>query len=62
LTHVSSLVDNKIEQYEDKFRELKSALQEHAVVQTEIVVLRVLDVVENISFVYLLPFWVVLLC
>lgn len=43
------MIDGKIEEYQVKFRELKSALQERAVVQTEITVLRILDIVENIG-------------
>jgi hypothetical protein len=42
-------VDNTIKQYEDKFNELKSALQGRAVLGTEITVLRVLNQVENIG-------------
>ena len=33
-------VDSKIKQYEDKFDELKSAFQDRAILQTEIVVSR----------------------
>ncbi len=34
-------VDSKIKQYEDKFNELKSAFQDRAILQTEIIVSRV---------------------
>jgi len=33
--------DSKIKQYEDKFNELKSAFQDRAILQTEIIVSRV---------------------
>jgi hypothetical protein len=42
-------VDSKVKQYEAKFRELKSALQASGVVHTEITVLRILDVMNNLS-------------
>ena len=35
-------VDSKIKEYEDKFNELKSAFQDRAILQTEIIVSRVL--------------------
>ena len=35
-----SHVDSRIKEYEDKFNELKSAFQGHAIVQTEIIVSR----------------------
>jgi hypothetical protein len=47
LEHILSDADNKIKQYEDKFKELKSAFQERAVLQTEITVLRILDIVDG---------------
>ena len=45
--HIFSDADNKIKQYEGKFKELKLAFQERAVLQTEITVLRILNVVEG---------------
>jgi uncharacterized protein YllA (UPF0747 family) len=45
LEHVLSDTDNKIKQYEDKFEALKSAFQERAILQTEITVLRILNIV-----------------
>jgi hypothetical protein len=59
IKNLLSVVDTKIEQFRSKFNELRSALQERAVVQTEIAVLRVLETVENISL-YLLLLWVVI--
>jgi uncharacterized protein YydD (DUF2326 family) len=47
LEHVLSGADDRIKQFEDKFEELKSAFQERAVLQTEITVLRILDIVEG---------------
>jgi len=44
-----SNVDDKIKQYENKFRNLKLAFQERAVLQIEITVFRVLDVVESLG-------------
>jgi hypothetical protein len=56
MKNLISVVDNKVEQFLAKFSELKLALQERAVVETEITVfkieitvLRVLETVENIS-------------
>jgi hypothetical protein len=49
-----STADSKVEQFLSKFSELRSALQERAIVQTEIVVFRVLETVENISLYFLL--------
>jgi hypothetical protein len=49
MKNLVSDVDNKMRQYEDKFKELESAFQERAVLQTGITVLRILDNVENIS-------------
>ena len=45
LEHILSDTDNKIKQYEDKFEALKSAFQARAILQTEITVLRILDIV-----------------
>ena len=42
-----SNVDTKIKQYEDKFNELKSALQDRAILQTEIIVSRVLGNLDD---------------
>lgn len=42
-----SKTDSQIKQYEDKFIELKSAFQERAVLQTEIIVLRVLSNIKK---------------
>jgi hypothetical protein len=47
LEHILSDTDNKIKQYENKFKELKSALQERGVLQTEITVFRILDIVRG---------------
>jgi hypothetical protein len=47
------VVDCKVEQFHSKFSELKKALQERAIVQTEITVWRVLETVENISLYFL---------
>ena len=38
-----SAVDERIRQYEDKFKELKTAFQERATLETEIVVSRMFD-------------------
>ncbi|KAI0309827.1 hypothetical protein OF83DRAFT_1179174 [Amylostereum chailletii] len=46
---IASKTDAQIEKYQAKFRELKTAFQERAVLETEIVVLRVLDSVEDIA-------------
>jgi hypothetical protein len=47
LEHILSGADNRINQYEDKFKELKTSFQERAVLRTEITVLRILDIVEG---------------
>jgi hypothetical protein len=47
LEHILSGADNRIKQFEDKFKELRSAFQGRAVLQTEITVLRILDIVES---------------
>jgi hypothetical protein len=49
MKNLVSVVDNKIEGFNSKFGELKLALQECAVIKTEITVLRVLETVEIIS-------------
>jgi hypothetical protein len=54
MKNVLSSADRKIEEFISKFSELRKALQERATVQTEIVVFRVLEVVEDISL-YSLP-------
>lgn len=41
--------DDRIKKYETKFQELKLAFQGHAIVQTEITVLRILNTVDNIG-------------
>jgi hypothetical protein len=48
-----SNVDSKVEQFHSKFNELKLALQNRVIVQTEISVFRVLETVENISSYFL---------
>ena len=52
--HLVSDVNNKVKDYEDSFSKLKLALQERAVVQTEIVVLRVMDMVTNLGGYFVL--------
>jgi hypothetical protein len=52
MKNLSSVVDSKIEQFHSKFRELKLALQERAIVQTELTVWRVLETVENIGLYF----------
>lgn len=47
LEHILSDADSKIKQYEDKFEELKAAFQGRAVLETEITVLRILDMLES---------------
>jgi hypothetical protein len=42
-------VDSKITQYEDKFNELKSAFQDRAILQTEIIVSRIFDNLNNLG-------------
>jgi hypothetical protein len=44
-----SNVDNKINQYADKFNELKMAFQDRAVLQTGITVSRIFDNIENLG-------------
>jgi hypothetical protein len=48
------VVESKVEQFHSKFSEHKLALQERAIIQTEIAVWRVLETVENISLYFLL--------
>jgi hypothetical protein len=55
IKHLVSNVDSKVEQFCSKFSELRSALQERAIVHTEISVFRVLETVENISMYFLRP-------
>ena len=42
-------VDSKVKQYQESFNKLKLELQQHAVIHTEITVLRVLTVVGEIG-------------
>jgi hypothetical protein len=49
MKNLISVVDVKIEEFHSKFSELKLALQERAIVKTEITVFRVLETVETIS-------------
>jgi hypothetical protein len=42
-----SSVDDKIALYQDKFKHLKEAFQGYAILQTEVVVTRILDVVKD---------------
>jgi hypothetical protein len=49
------VVDSKVEQFHSKFSELRLALQERAIIQTEIAAWRVLETVENISLYFLSP-------
>jgi hypothetical protein len=49
MVNLLPVVDVKIEQFNTKFSELKLALQERAIVQTEITAWRVLERVENIG-------------
>jgi hypothetical protein len=42
-------VDGKVTEYEESFKTLKLQLQQHATIHTEITVLRVLGVVEEIG-------------
>jgi hypothetical protein len=42
-------VDDKITLYQDKFKRLKEAFQGYAILQTEIVVTRILDVVKDVG-------------
>ncbi|KAN0102501.1 hypothetical protein V8E52_011886, partial [Russula decolorans] len=49
LKHLGSDVDSKVIQFEAKFKKLQLALQARAVVHTEITVLRILDVVNNLT-------------
>ena len=45
-------VDIKVKQYQVKFNELRLALQERAVIHTEVTVLRVLDVIGGLCVLY----------
>jgi hypothetical protein len=47
--NLASDVDSKVKQYQDAFNKLKSELQQKATIHTEITVLRVLDVVGDLS-------------
>ena len=49
MNNLVSEADGKMEEYEVKFKELKSAFQSHAVLQTEIAVLRILGNVEDLG-------------
>jgi hypothetical protein len=51
-----STVDGKIKQYENKFKELKTAFEERAILQTAITVSRIMDDFENLSELFCLPF------
>ena len=42
-------VDSKIKQYEDKFKELKMAFQDGAILQTAITVSRIFDNLERLG-------------
>ena len=42
-------VDDRIQQYMDVFKKLRSQFNEQAIVNTEIVVIRVLDQVQNLG-------------
>jgi hypothetical protein len=44
-----STVDSKIKQYEDKFKELKLAFQDHAILQTGITVSRIMGDLESLG-------------
>jgi hypothetical protein len=55
MKNLVSVVDMKIEEFHSKFRELKLALQERAIVQTEITAWRILETVENIGLYFLSP-------
>jgi hypothetical protein len=62
LKHLVSDVDGKVIQYEAKFSELKSALQASGVIHTEITVLRILDVMNNLSVCFPLSCQSKLIC
>ena len=47
--HLISGVDDRIKQYIDVFTKLRSQFNDHAIVNTEIVVTRILDQVQNIG-------------
>jgi len=49
VNNLVSEADSKIEEYVVKFKELKSAFQSHAVLQTEIAVLRILGNMEDLG-------------
>jgi hypothetical protein len=53
MKNLISNVDKKVEQFQSKFSELRLALQERAIVHTEITVLRVLETVITISLYFL---------
>ena len=42
-------VDNKIKKYEDKFKELKMAFQDRAILQTGITVSRIFDNLDSLG-------------
>jgi hypothetical protein len=42
-------VDSKIKQYEDKFKDLKMAFQDRAILQTRITVSRIMDNLESLG-------------
>jgi hypothetical protein len=42
-------VDSKIKQYEDKFKDLKMAFQDRAILQTGITVSRIMDNLESLG-------------
>ena len=46
--NLMSDVDGKVKQYKETFHQLRLGLEEHAVIHTEITVLRVLDVVGDL--------------
>jgi hypothetical protein len=47
--NLASDVDSKVKEYQGAFNKLKLELQGHAVILTEITVLRVLDIVGDLS-------------
>ena len=47
--HLLTSVNDKITLYQDKFKDLKEAFQGYAILQTEIIVTRVLDVVKDVG-------------
>jgi hypothetical protein len=46
---LTSTIDSKIKQYEDKFKELKLAFQDHAILQTGITVSRIMGDLESLG-------------